>query len=86
MGLGLLPISQSQSKFLHAVVIEIIMLYVGEWWNRNVFDLARKAFLAGTLVDPADAYTINGKPGDLHKCSSSGSRKPSTTRDSLFDR
>ncbi|XP_039778797.1 laccase-25-like [Panicum virgatum] len=48
---------------------EIIML--GEWWNRNVFDLARKAFLAGTLVDPADAYTINGMPGDLHRCSSS---------------
>ncbi|OEL33532.1 Laccase-25 [Dichanthelium oligosanthes] len=54
---------------------EIILL--GEWWNRNVFDLEREAFLTGLLVDPADAYTINGKPGDLHKCSGSN-RKPAT--------
>ncbi|GJN28034.1 hypothetical protein PR202_gb16115 [Eleusine coracana subsp. coracana] len=46
---------------------EIIML--GEWWNRNVFDLARDAFLTGTPMDPADAYTINGKPGDMYNCS-----------------
>ncbi|KAL6659764.1 hypothetical protein ACP70R_000054 [Stipagrostis hirtigluma subsp. patula] len=55
---------------------EIILL--GEWWHRDVFDLERKAFLTGNLVDPADAYTINGKPGDLYKCSGSGDRKHRT--------
>jgi laccase len=34
-----------------------------------VVDLERDAFLTGNLVRPADAYTINGKPGDLYKCS-----------------
>uniref|UniRef100_K3ZL53 Laccase n=1 Tax=Setaria italica TaxID=4555 RepID=K3ZL53_SETIT len=54
---------------------EIILL--GEWWNRNVFNLEREAFLTGNLVDPADAYTINGKPGNMHKCPGSN-RKPRT--------
>ncbi|PVH33919.1 hypothetical protein PAHAL_8G094400 [Panicum hallii] len=54
---------------------EIILL--GEWWNQNVFDLDREAFLTGILVDRADAYTINGMPGDMHKCPGSN-RKPRT--------
>ncbi|RLM58781.1 laccase-25-like [Panicum miliaceum] len=49
----------------------------GEWWNQNVFDLDREAFLTGILVDRADAYTINGMPGDMHKCPGSN-RKPRT--------
>uniref|UniRef100_A0ACD6A589 Uncharacterized protein n=1 Tax=Avena sativa TaxID=4498 RepID=A0ACD6A589_AVESA len=49
------------------------VLLLGEWWNDNVVDLEREAFLTGNLVRPADAYTINGKPGDLYNCS--GGRK-----------
>ncbi|AQK49559.1 Putative laccase family protein [Zea mays] len=54
----------------------IVML--GEWWNGNVFDLERNAFLTGNLVPQADAYTINGKPGDLHRCSGGSNRRPRT--------
>ncbi|CAM0950175.1 unnamed protein product [Alopecurus aequalis] len=46
---------------------EIVML--GEWWNANVFDLQIMAFLTGLPARQADAYTINGKPGDLYNCS-----------------
>lgn len=46
---------------------EIVML--GEWWNANVFDLQQDAFLTGDPARPADAYTINGKPGDRYNCS-----------------
>ncbi|XP_062183127.1 laccase-25-like [Phragmites australis] len=52
---------------------EIILL--GEWWNRNVFYLEREAFLTGIPVAPADAYTINGKPGDFNKCSGSNRKR-----------
>ncbi|KAL6642452.1 hypothetical protein ACP70R_020633 [Stipagrostis hirtigluma subsp. patula] len=41
----------------------------GEWWNDNVYDLERIAFLTGMPARPADAYTINGKPGDFYNCS-----------------
>lgn len=54
-----------------------IALHSGEWWNGNVFDLERNAFLTGNLVPQADAYTINGKPGDLHRCSGGSNRRPS---------
>ncbi|CAN6381174.1 unnamed protein product [Urochloa humidicola] len=53
------------------------IILLGEWWNRNVFDLEREAFLTGILPDPADAYTINGKPGNMRKCRGSN-RRPGT--------
>ncbi|TVU25683.1 hypothetical protein EJB05_28188, partial [Eragrostis curvula] len=46
-----------------------VLIMLGEWWNSNVVDLEREAFLTGTPVPPADAYTINGKPGDMYNCS-----------------
>ncbi|XP_047072944.1 laccase-25-like isoform X2 [Lolium rigidum] len=46
---------------------EILMF--GEWWNANVYDLHETAFLTGQPAGPANAYTINGKPGDLYNCS-----------------
>lgn len=46
---------------------EIVML--GEWWNDNVYDLQQGAFLSGQPARHADAYTINGKPGDFYNCS-----------------
>ncbi|KAJ1258997.1 hypothetical protein BS78_10G119300 [Paspalum vaginatum] len=57
------------------------IILLGEWWNGDVFDLERDAFLTGVPVDPADAYTINGKPGNLLKCPGRrrrSNRKPST--------
>jgi len=42
---------------------------LGEWWNDNVYDLQQQVFLTGGTMPPADAYTINGKPGDLYNCS-----------------
>ncbi|WVZ90256.1 hypothetical protein U9M48_036571 [Paspalum notatum var. saurae] len=42
---------------------------LGEWWNDNVYDLDQMAFLTGNPARNADAYTINGKPGDLYNCS-----------------
>ena len=42
---------------------------LGEWWNDNVYDLEQMAFLTGFTARNADAYTINGKPGDLYNCS-----------------
>nr|CAB3461896.1 unnamed protein product [Digitaria exilis] len=42
---------------------------LGEWWNASVYDLERMAFITGNTAPPADAYTINGKPGDLYNCS-----------------
>ncbi|KAL6905921.1 hypothetical protein ACP4OV_003522 [Aristida adscensionis] len=43
-----------------------ITVLLAEWWNDNVYDLERTAFLQGGTVRAADAYTINGKPGDLY--------------------
>jgi len=45
------------------------VLLLGEWWNANVEDLDRMAFLTGNTPPNADAYTINGKPGDFYNCS-----------------
>jgi laccase len=44
------------------------VVLLGEWWNANVVDLERMAFLTGVPARNADAYTINGKPGDLYNC------------------
>lgn len=44
-----------------------------------MFDLERDAFLTGTPVDQADAYTINGKPGDMYSCSDKNHKRSKTT-------
>ncbi|WVZ61523.1 hypothetical protein U9M48_011384, partial [Paspalum notatum var. saurae] len=45
------------------------VVVLGEWWNTNVYDMERMAYLTGIPAPHADAYTINGKPGDLYNCS-----------------
>uniref|UniRef100_A0A0D9XYA7 Laccase n=1 Tax=Leersia perrieri TaxID=77586 RepID=A0A0D9XYA7_9ORYZ len=46
-----------------------LLVVLGEWWNANVYDMERMAFLTGIPAPHADAYTINGKPGDFYNCS-----------------
>lgn len=41
----------------------------GEWWNANVIDVENQALATGAAPNNSDAYTINGRPGDLYNCS-----------------
>uniref|UniRef100_A0A0E0ML40 Laccase n=1 Tax=Oryza punctata TaxID=4537 RepID=A0A0E0ML40_ORYPU len=46
---------------------EVVVL--GEWWKDNVNELHVNATETGVPARHADAYTINGKPGDFYGCS-----------------
>ncbi|KAL5550156.1 hypothetical protein UlMin_000332 [Ulmus minor] len=46
-----------------------IPILLGEWWNANVVDVENQAVAGGVAPNNSDAYTINGKPGDLYPCS-----------------
>ncbi|XP_074557324.1 laccase-14-like [Curcuma longa] len=44
-----------------------VPILLGEWWNADVVDLEKQAFLTGGgIVNVSDAFTINGKPGELY--------------------
>ncbi|KAE8689626.1 Laccase-5 [Hibiscus syriacus] len=45
-------------------------ILLGEWWDANPIDVMREATRTGAAPNVSDAYTINGQPGDLYKCSS----------------
>nr|GEW72282.1 putative laccase [Tanacetum cinerariifolium] len=45
----------------------VAMLGEGEWWEANPIDVIKEA--TGGAPNVSDAYTINGQPGDLYKCS-----------------
>ncbi|KAL4355249.1 hypothetical protein GQ457_06G000100 [Hibiscus cannabinus] len=45
-------------------------IMLGEWWNANPIDVVREATRTGAAPNNSDAFTINGQPGDLYKCSS----------------
>ncbi|XP_019437574.1 PREDICTED: laccase-12-like [Lupinus angustifolius] len=47
-------------------------ILLGEWWDTNPIDVIREATRTGAAPNVSDAYTINGQPGDLYKCSSKG--------------
>ncbi|XP_030450028.1 laccase-7-like isoform X2 [Syzygium oleosum] len=47
----------------------IILPKSGEWWNGNVIDLQNQAQALGVPPSNSDAFTINGRPGDLYPCS-----------------
>ncbi|PKA63125.1 Laccase-7 [Apostasia shenzhenica] len=44
-------------------------ILLGEWWDANVVDVSNEALATGQLPNISDAFTINGKPGDLYRCS-----------------
>ncbi|KAK2657728.1 hypothetical protein Ddye_010780 [Dipteronia dyeriana] len=46
-----------------------VPIILGEWWNANVIDVENQALASGGGPNNSDAYTINGKPGDLYPCS-----------------
>ncbi|KAF8068487.1 hypothetical protein N665_1148s0004 [Sinapis alba] len=48
-----------------------IPILLGEWWDRNPMDVLRQAQFTGAAANVSDAYTINGQPGDLYRCSRS---------------
>nr|AFV52377.1 laccase [Picea abies] len=48
-----------------------VPILLGEWWNRNPIDVVNQATQTGAAPSVSDAFTINGRPGDLYQCSSS---------------
>ncbi|XP_038719007.1 laccase-3-like [Tripterygium wilfordii] len=46
-----------------------IPILLGEWWDRNPMDVLKLATFTGAQPNISDAYTINGQPGDLYRCS-----------------
>lgn len=44
----------------------------GEWFDRNPMDVLKQALFTGAAPNVSDAYTINGQPGDLYRCSGKG--------------
>uniref|UniRef100_A0A0E0K5A0 Laccase n=1 Tax=Oryza punctata TaxID=4537 RepID=A0A0E0K5A0_ORYPU len=46
-----------------------IPIILGEWWNDDVEHVLDEAKLTGGDVEPSDANTINGQPGDMFPCS-----------------
>ncbi|XP_030473247.1 laccase-7 [Syzygium oleosum] len=46
-----------------------IPILLGEWWNANVIDVENQGLATGAAPNNSDAYTINGRPGDLYNCS-----------------
>jgi len=46
-----------------------VPLILGEWWDANPIDVIREAQKTGGGPNVSDAFTINGQPGDLFKCS-----------------
>ncbi|KAK8592163.1 hypothetical protein V6N13_062749 [Hibiscus sabdariffa] len=56
-------------------------ILLGEWWDANPIDVVREATRTGAAPNVSDAYTINGQPGDLYKCSTKG---PGQTTDVLI--
>ncbi|KAL5974685.1 Laccase-3 [Asimina triloba] len=43
---------------------------LGEWWDANPIDVVNQASRTGGAPNVSDAFTINGQPGDLYRCSS----------------
>ncbi|CAL1368683.1 unnamed protein product [Linum trigynum] len=50
-------------------------IILGEWWDRNPQDVRKLALYTGAAPNSSDAYTINGQPGDLYRCSNKETMK-----------
>ncbi|XP_065847104.1 laccase-15-like [Euphorbia lathyris] len=52
-----------------------VPIILGEWWKRDVMEVFKDFVRSGGNPNVSDAFTINGQPGDLYPCSSSGTFK-----------
>ncbi|OMO97394.1 Multicopper oxidase, type 1 [Corchorus olitorius] len=43
-----------------------VPILLGEWWNANVVDVQSQALATGAVPNLSNAFTINGRPGDLY--------------------
>ena len=50
-----------------------LFLNVAEWWRQDVEAVLLDFMRTGGDPNTSDALTVNGQPGDLYPCSSSGS-------------
>ncbi|KAG5550375.1 hypothetical protein RHGRI_015361 [Rhododendron griersonianum] len=50
-------------------------ILLGEWWNANIIEIEEQALADGHGPNISNAFTINGWPGDLYNCSSTGTYK-----------
>ncbi|KAJ0984121.1 hypothetical protein J5N97_002477 [Dioscorea zingiberensis] len=46
-----------------------IPILLGEWYNSNEVNIENTALATGAAPNLSNAYTINGRPGDLYPCS-----------------
>ncbi|KAI3952398.1 hypothetical protein MKX01_005265 [Papaver californicum] len=46
-----------------------VPIMIGEWWNANVMDVEQIGMTTGGVPNISDAYSINGRLGDLYPCS-----------------
>ncbi|KAJ3695602.1 hypothetical protein LUZ60_000979 [Juncus effusus] len=66
---------KSGTTFPFATPEKEFTLILGEWWNANITDVLDNALQSGGDVQPSDANTINGQPGDFQNCSSNSTLK-----------
>nr|GEV70642.1 laccase-3 like [Tanacetum cinerariifolium] len=52
-----------------------IPILLGQWWNRDIIDVLNQAMFSGGAPNISDAFTMNGQPGDLYRCSSKDTMK-----------
>ncbi|MQL95831.1 hypothetical protein Taro_028498 [Colocasia esculenta] len=63
---------------------EEVPILLGEWWNANVVDIENEAIATGGAPNNSDAFTINGRPGDLYPCSSKHTYKLTVVRGKTY--
>lgn len=65
-------IKNTKITLLQSSIKFFVRWLLGEWWDANPIDVLRQATRTGAAPNVSDAYTFNGQPGDLYKCSSKG--------------
>ncbi|XP_071741104.1 laccase-13-like [Rutidosis leptorrhynchoides] len=52
-----------------------IPILLGQWWNQDIISVLNQALFSGGTPNISDAFTINGQPGDLYRCSNKDTMK-----------
>ncbi|KAK7301675.1 hypothetical protein RJT34_12546 [Clitoria ternatea] len=58
------------SSYPFSIPVQEFPLLLGQWFDRDPVLLLKQADFTGLPPDISVAYTINGQPGDLYRCSS----------------
>lgn len=70
--LSIVTFDNKKYYFNHSYITNKMIVFLAEWWKSDTEAVINEALKSGLAPNVSDAHTINGHPGPVSKCPTTG--------------